>query len=75
MLNKIKLSTDWGLISVYSFSVYRVENFLIVPRTALSLQGSALWQIVALNVVHRFVAVQISGIKVLMLLFYQMVSF
>ena len=31
MLNKIKLSTDFGFIPIYSFKVYRGEN-LIVPR-------------------------------------------
>ena len=33
MFNKIKLSTDWGFISINSFKVYRAVKFLIVPRT------------------------------------------
>ena len=33
MLNKIKVSTDWGFISIYSLQVYQAENFLIVPHT------------------------------------------
>ena len=28
-----KLSTDWGFISVYLFTVYQAENFLIIPHT------------------------------------------
>ena len=36
MLNKIKLSTDWGFISIYSLKVYQAKNFLIVPHIVLS---------------------------------------
>ena len=35
MLNKIKLSSDSEFISIYSFKVYRAENFLIVPRSVV----------------------------------------
>ena len=33
MLNTIQFSADWGFISIYSFKIYRAENFLILPLT------------------------------------------
>ena len=32
MMNKIKLSNDWGFISIYSFQVHWAKDFLNVPR-------------------------------------------